>query len=37
MLGFSVDSRANDDRMDLVPQITTGNTYKISLGHAGSP
>ena len=28
---------ANPQIADLIPKITIGNMYKISLGHAGSP
>jgi hypothetical protein len=29
--------KANPNIADLIPKITMGNMYKISLGHAGSP
>ena len=28
---------ANPNMLELIPLITMGNMYKISLGHAGSP
>ncbi len=35
MLKGSLSAKANIT--DLIPKITMGNMYKISLGHAGSP
>ena len=34
---FKGSCLAKPNMEDLIPKITMGNMYKISLGHAGSP